>query len=218
MKSHCTSAALWLAVFAALGSGFNEKMIEHPLNKMTRVNGEDQVTVYQYESPLEEEQFGRKLGLLRLFHTSLGAVLPSGLNVTMEFAANDFPSVFLPSVTPEGKVVWNNTASVHAKQGILDDRYWTRRYLLGTVSGVEYNALLDWVEKHQQERYGAYFLWRLQTGATHGFKSITCDDFVFDLVKQLPLAVNISGDSEQFHAAAGTVEVVKPLIRSRDGS
>merc|ERR1711959_241803 len=197
-------------------SGYNELMKQPPLRGMTRVDPLSQVLVFQYESPLCIEQFGHKLGWLNLFHTSLGAILPNGRNATLEFAADDFPGVFLHQVCPNASsVVWNNSATVRAKEGILDTRYWTRRRPLGAVSGSTYNQLLDWGDSEQHSRYSAYYMWNLNASNTTQINSVTCDDFVRDLVRQLRLSVNIFGDAQQLHAAIGSVALVDTSVEQQ---
>lgn len=199
-----------VGVCAASYGPFNQHMKPHKLSGMTRVAADQPVLILQYESPLMMEQFKDKGGWFHLYHTSLGAVLPDGLNATLEFTANDFYGVFIPRVVNQSRLVWNNSAAVHAKEGLLDTTYWTKRTPLALVTGSQYNSLLDWVEDQKKSRYSEYYMWNLETEFTTSVQSVTCLDFVVDLVQHLglPVTARVSGDKQHLFAAPNSVNLV----------
>ena len=182
---------------------YNTGMVLMAPDAMLRAAPTEVVSVSHCETPISIEQLGPNPGLeLQIYHTSLVFHLPtSNMNSSMEFTADNFgASIFLPklsrSASNEPVIEWNSSAAVRPKQGIVDYTYWLRKKELGTISGDQYNALLQWIAAPETaKQFATYFLFQLQDEAlaknasdqTTLVPSVTCYDFVGAALMQLAL-------------------------------
>jgi hypothetical protein len=173
---------------------YNQGMHEVEPSKMVKADESEMVTVAHCETPISIEQLGPKPGLAtNIYHTSLVFHLPnSNTNSSIQFTANAFnSSIFLPTLSRSAseapEIEWENAASIHAKEGVVDYTYWLRKKELGTISGDKYNKLLEWLDSNETNaNFAQYFLFQLQdqtltknaSEQTTLVRSTTCYDFV----------------------------------------
>lgn len=183
---------------------YNTGMHNKTFDEMQRAEASDSIEVYWNLSPLCMEQFRKWLGPAGLWHNSVWFKnLRTGLNATIEFAANSFGhSLILPKLNYSDRTVnWNNTAKFKAKEGALDTHYWDHRTHIATINGSTYNSLLSWAATKELQQFDKYFMFNLVTKSGHmQMSGFTCADGAAKVVDQI---FNLAGPCVFNNSAPG---------------
>jgi len=171
---------------------FNRGMKVRSPDEMVRAEPGDQIDVDWNLTPVMIENLSSWGGALGVFHVSIGFTnRRTGLNSTVEFAADNFDATLVIPFLHEGDrtISWGNTGQVLPKEGEFDANYWQYRTRLATINGITYNEMLSWLvfAKNQFQRYDLFYL----DTATHKqpldgyFKGFTCFDFAYKAIEHL---------------------------------
>ena len=77
------------------------------------------------------------------------------LKLTIEFVSNDYVGSLLPVLLTDGKLYWNNSASIVVTSP-TNDYVWQSAQYIGDSDGAAYNDLISYLSANQQSLFSIY--------------------------------------------------------------